>query len=55
MFYMYLMLFLFLFFFRMGPKTQEKPKRPKRMITKDIGGDKNGGKRTVRVNRMVCI
>ncbi|OWF38783.1 60S ribosomal protein L6-like [Mizuhopecten yessoensis] len=27
-------------------------KAPSRMITKDIGGDKNGGKRTVRINRM---
>jgi len=34
------------------PKKASKP-RSKRMITKDIGGEKNGGKRVVRVNRMV--
>ena len=34
----------------------EKPKKaPSRMITKDIGGDKNGGKRTVRIKRMVRL
>ena len=30
-----------------------KAKTPARMVTKNIGGDKNGGKRTVRVNRLV--
>ena len=30
-----------------------KAKKPSKVVTKDIGGDKNGGKRTVRVNRMV--
>lgn len=37
-----------------APKAAKpKVKKPARMITKDIGGDKNGGKRTVRVHRMV--
>ncbi|XP_052797529.1 60S ribosomal protein L6-like [Mya arenaria] len=35
----------------MAPTAATKPKTPSRMVTKDIGGDKNGGKRTVRVNR----
>nr|AIU94825.1 60S ribosomal protein [Phragmatopoma lapidosa] len=33
-------------------KAAPKAKKPARMVSKDIGGDKNGGKRTVRVNRM---
>ncbi|KAL4224233.1 60S ribosomal protein L6 [Mactra antiquata] len=36
----------------MAPKAGVKPKAPARMVTKDIGGDKNGGKRTVRVKRL---
>lgn len=36
-------------------KAATKPKAPSRMVTKDIKGDKNGGKRTVRVNRTVNI
>ena len=45
--------------FQMGPKADTKakaPAKPKtaaRMVTKTIGGDKNGGKRTVRVSRLV--
>ena len=31
----------------------KKRQRPSRMVTKQIGGDKNGGERTVRVSRMV--
>ena len=31
----------------------KKRQRPSRMVTKQIGGDKNGGERTVRVSRLV--
>lgn len=33
----------------------QKKQRPSRMVKKDIGGDKNGGSRIVRVNRLVSI
>lgn len=36
----------------MAPKAG-KPKAPARMVTKDIGGDKNGKQRTVRAQRLV--
>ena len=36
----------------MAPKAPAKAKTPARMVTKDIGGDKNGGKRTVRIKRL---
>lgn len=39
----------------MAPKAGDKPKAPARMVTKDIGGDKNGGKRTVRAKRLVRL
>lgn len=39
--------------FQMGPKPAAKAQTKGRMVVKDIGGDKNGGKRTVRVNRLV--
>merc|ERR1712025_1513439 len=32
--------------------TKEKKRGPKAMVTKDIKGDNNGGKRVVRVKRM---
>ncbi|KAH3886604.1 60S ribosomal protein L6-like [Dreissena polymorpha] len=35
----------------MAPTAATKPKAPSRMVTKDVKGDKNGGKRVVRVNR----
>ncbi|KAJ8313068.1 hypothetical protein KUTeg_010441 [Tegillarca granosa] len=38
--------------FQMGPKPATKAQTKGRMVVKDIGGDKNGGKRTVRVNRL---
>lgn len=34
-------------------KPADKKQKPARMVTKQIGGDKNGGTRTVRINRMV--
>ena len=34
-------------------KVEKPTKAPARMVVKDIGGDKNGKTRTVRVNRMV--
>ncbi|KAL3857765.1 hypothetical protein ACJMK2_012405 [Sinanodonta woodiana] len=36
----------------MAPKADDKTKKPPRMVVKDIGGDKNGGKRNVRVSRL---
>merc|ERR550532_3403562 len=36
----------------MGPKPAAKAQTKGRMVVKDIGGDKNGGKRTVRVTRL---
>ena len=39
----------------MAPNVPAKAKTPARMVTKDIGGDKNGGKRTVRINRLVIF
>ncbi|XP_045172778.2 60S ribosomal protein L6-like [Mercenaria mercenaria] len=36
----------------MAPKAGEKPKAAARMVTKKIGGDKNGGERTVRAKRL---
>ncbi|XP_069135014.1 large ribosomal subunit protein eL6-like [Argopecten irradians] len=38
-------------FSQMAPR-KKVTKTPTRMITKDIGGDKNGGKRTIRISRM---
>lgn len=39
-----------------GQKSQKDASlKPARMITKPIGGDKNGGQRTVRINRLVSI
>ena len=34
-------------------KKADDKKKDARMVTKQIGGEKNGGTRTVRVNRMV--
>lgn len=39
----------------MAPKPAGKPKAAARMVTKKIGGDKNGGERTVRAKRLVRI
>ena len=37
-----------------GKKGEVKSKGPK-FVTKEIGGEKNGGTRTVRVKRLVCL
>ena len=36
-----------------GGKKAAADKKPARMVKKEIGGEKNGGTRTVRINRMV--
>ena len=33
----------------------KRPKKPTRVVEKQVGGDKNGGKRRVRVSRFVSL